>query len=72
MAPVTLGLSQTSAFPGTSTTMALTRLLPITAPTPPRAARREGLPSMSEKAMPERRPRYSPTGPRRAKAIFLP
>ena len=48
------------------------RLAPITAPTPPRAARREGLPSVSEKAMPERRPRYSPTGPKRAKAIRCP
>jgi hypothetical protein len=55
-----------------STTMALTRLLPITAPTPPRAARREGRLSLSLKAMPASSPWYSPTGPQSASATFLP
>jgi hypothetical protein len=52
--------------------MALTRLLPITAPTPPRAARREGRLSLSLKAMPASSPWYSPTGPQSASATFLP
>ncbi len=45
-----------------STTMALTFLEPITAPTPPRAEIRVGRPSVSVKEMPDIRPRYSPTG----------
>ena len=39
-----------------STTTAFTRLLPMTAPTPPRAERREGRPSLSVNAMPAIRP----------------
>ena len=55
-----------------STTTALTFLLPMTAPTPPRADRREGRPSLSVNAMPAMRPWYSPTGPHSANATFLP
>ena len=55
-----------------STTMALTFLAPITAPTPPRAASRAGRPSLSLKAMPARSPSYSPTGPQSAMVTFLP
>ena len=52
--------------------MALTFLAPITAPTPPRAASRDGRPSLSLKAMPASRPWYSPTGPQSATVTFLP
>ena len=52
--------------------MALTFFDPITAPTPPRADRRAGRPSLSLKAMPAIRPWYSPTGPQRAIVTFLP
>ena len=51
--------------------MALTFLAPITAPTPPRAASREGRPSLSLKAMPASRPWYSPTGPQSAERDLL-
>src|SRR6059036_991992 len=48
-----------------SSTIAFTFLLPSTAPTPPRAASREGRRSLSVNAMPAMSPWYSPTGPER-------
>ena len=56
----------------TSMTMALTFFEPMTAPTPPRAASRDGRPSVSVMEMPAISPKYSPTGPHSAKLIFLP
>jgi len=55
-----------------SSTIAFTFLLPSTAPTPPRAASREGRRSLSVNAMPAMSPWYSPTGPHSAVATFLP
>jgi hypothetical protein len=55
-----------------SATIALTFLLPMTAPTPPRAAIRSGRPSGSVKAMPAIRPRYSPTGLQSARLTLSP
>ena len=66
-----LGSSKGGAL-SRSTTIALTFLAPITAPTPPRAASRAGRPSLSLKAMPPSSPWYSPTGPHSATETFLP
>ena len=55
-----------------SSTMAFTFLAPMTAPTPPRAARREGRRSVSLNEIPARSPRYSPTGPQMPRLTFLP
>src|SRR5207247_87433 len=55
-----------------SSTIAFTFLRPSTAPTPPRAASREGRRSLSVNAMPAMSPWYSPTGPQSAVATFLP
>src|SRR5881394_2262434 len=55
-----------------SSTIAFTFLLHSTAPTPPRAASREGRRSLSVNAMPAMSPWYSPTGPHSAVATFLP
>ena len=55
-----------------STTIALTRLLPMTAPTPPRAASREGRRSVSLNEIPDSSPPYSPTGPHKPILTLLP
>ena len=55
-----------------STTMALTFFEPMTAPTPPRAARRDGPPVGIGEGDAAIKPRYSPTGPHSASVTFLP
>ena len=72
MATLTFFGSENGGILSRSTTTALTFFDPITAPTPPRAERRAGRPSLSLNAMPAIRPSYSPTGPQSAIVTFLP
>ena len=72
MAPMTFFLSLTGGILSLSITMALTFLAPITAPTPPRAAMRDGRLSVSENVTPAIRPSYSPTGPQIPREVFSP
>ena len=71
-APITFCRSWNGGILWVSTTMALIFFEPSTAPTPPRAASRDGRPSVSANEIPAISPRYSPTGPHSAKLIFLP
>ena len=72
IAPITFGRSCSGGIFVLSMTIALTFFMPMTAPTPPRAAMRTGRFSASLTAMPASSPRYSPTGLHRATLVFLP
>ncbi len=72
MAAFTFFGSENDGILSRSTTTAFTFLAPMTAPTPPRAERRAGRPSLSLNAMPAMSPWYSPTGPQSAIVTFLP
>ncbi len=59
-------------MPVSSTTMTLTPLAPMTAPTPPRPACRVGRSSMSVKAMEAAGSFISPAGPMEMQATLSP